>query len=181
MQLQRHGWDIHAVCAGVRRGGGPGGAGRRNVPETQQYQRSRPTRAERHDLGRQAPGAMINDAATERSWRRRGRRANRAGRGFGVSRAPAVSRAGRHVRINPPKSHRMRYVSGRMSRAGMVRLAMAAHHPVATRAARGMTGLPGPDGPGMSDSVTLAGLVRETNRKCVVSAAWRRLARYPAR
>jgi hypothetical protein len=58
---------------------------------------------------------------------------------------------------------------------------MATHHPVATRAARGMTGLPGPDGLGMSDSVTLADPVRDTNRKCVVSAAWRRLARYPAR
>jgi hypothetical protein len=49
-----------------------------------------------------------------------------------------------------------------MGRTGMVGLTLAAHHPVATRAARGMTGLPGPDGLGMSDSVTLAGLVRDT-------------------
>ncbi len=62
----------------------------------------------------------------------------------------------------PRKAHPRRYVSGRMARTGTVGLILAAHHPVATRAARGMTGLPGLDGLGMSDSVTLAGLVRDT-------------------
>jgi len=49
-----------------------------------------------------------------------------------------------------------------MLRTGMVGLKLRRNHPVTTRAARGMTGLPGLDGLGMSDSVTLAGLVRDT-------------------
>jgi hypothetical protein len=45
---------------------------------------------------------------------------------------------------------------------GTVWLMLAAHRLVATRAACGMTGSPGLDGLGMSDSVTLASLVRDT-------------------
>ena len=47
----------------------------------------------------------------------------------------------------PGKALPSRYASGRMARTGMVGLTPTAHHPVATRAVRGMAGLPGLEGP----------------------------------
>jgi hypothetical protein len=41
MQLERHGWDIHAVSAEPNRPG-PGITGHKNVRGTQEHQESRP-------------------------------------------------------------------------------------------------------------------------------------------